>query len=276
MLYIRKSPPSKEAADNISRVKTERKYLLDRQDPQAARRAFDSLDKSKIRKSLIREQHGLCGYCMRRIGDAGSTTIEHRAPVDKNLDRVLDYENMIGVCDGGRTADKEDWPEGRHILCCDASKGDREITIDPYDKNHMDKIRYSEKGRIYTYPEDKVLERDINDVLHLNGLDGLDTSTGLLRARREAYRSYVRGMRRQGGKVSRAYIEGRIKAIESQEIYPAFAGVILFFLKRKLRELTQKEERQAYKSKIEFEEQLREKIRGEEIPPSPCGEAEGV
>ena len=173
---------------------------------------------------------------MRRIEDTSGTTIDHWKPIEKNVDGALDYGNMLGVCDGGRTTDKGSWPDGRHILCCDAAKGDREITINPYNESHMDKIRYSEDGTIYTHPKDEILDGDINDVLHLNGENGLDTSTRLLHGRRETYRSYFNEMKRQGNKISRAYIEKRIKAIESKDEYPEFAGVILYLLKRQLRQ----------------------------------------
>lgn len=143
---------------------------------------------------------------------------------------------MLGVCDGGSKVKEEDLEDGRRILCCDAAKGNQEIKISPYNKGQMDKIRYHEDGTIYTHPKDEILEKDINDVLHLNGENGLDTSTRLLRGRKEAYRSYFNEMKRQGKNISRAYIERRIRTIESKDEYPAFAGVILYLLNRKLRE----------------------------------------
>ena len=236
MLYIKKSQPSKEAVNEINRVRREQKALLEKRDHQIARKAFDCLDKSLIRECLIKEQHGLCGYCMRRIENDATTTIEHWEPIERNVDGVLDYGNMLGVCDGGSKVKEADIEDGRRILCCDAAKGNQEITISPYNKDHMDKIRYHEDGTIYTHPRDEILERDINDVLHLNGENGLDTSTRLLHGRRETYRSYFNEMKRHGNKISRAYIEKRIKAIKSKDEYPAFAGVILYLLKRKLRE----------------------------------------
>ena len=236
MLYIKKSQPSKEAVNEINRVRREQKALLEKRDHQIARKAFDCLDKSLIRECLIKEQHGLCGYCMRRIENDATTTIEHWEPIERNVDGVLDYGNMLGVCDGGSKVKEADLEDGRRILCCDAAKGNQEITISPYNKSHMDKIRYREDGRICTHPRDEILERDINDILHLNGENGLDTSTRLLRGRREAYRSYFDEMRRKGKNISRAYIERRIRAIKSKDEYPAFAGVILYLLKRKLRE----------------------------------------
>lgn len=66
MLYIRKEPPSPEVAQEISRVKRDVQWKQSGQTDSAyARTAFNLLDKSIIRKQLLREQHGLCAYCMR-------------------------------------------------------------------------------------------------------------------------------------------------------------------------------------------------------------------
>ena len=71
MLYIKKEPPSPEVAQEISRVKRDAQWRQSEQaDSANARIAFDLLDKSIIRKQLIKEQHGLCAYCMRRINDS--------------------------------------------------------------------------------------------------------------------------------------------------------------------------------------------------------------
>lgn len=56
----------------------------------------------------------------------------------------------------------------------------------------MDKIAYDSEGKIYTKPKDEDMERDINEVLLLNGIrkkDGtvIDTSTELLKGRKDAY-----------------------------------------------------------------------------------------
>jgi hypothetical protein len=59
MLYIKKIRAAKEVIDEINRVKREQKSLLDKRDHQSARTAFNCLDKTVIRDSLIREQHGL-------------------------------------------------------------------------------------------------------------------------------------------------------------------------------------------------------------------------
>ena len=97
MLYIKKIRASKEVVDEINRVKREQKSLFDKRDPQSARIAFNCLDKTVIRDSLIREQHGLCAYCMRRIENNSDMTIEHWQSIEQNVDGAMDYENMLGV-----------------------------------------------------------------------------------------------------------------------------------------------------------------------------------
>lgn len=236
MLYIDKKQTPQEVGNEISRVKREQKSLINRHETQSARTVFDCLNKNIIRNSLVKEQHGLCAYCMKRIDNSLATTIDHWQPIGANLSGALDYKNMFAVCDGGRKVDSDG---NNHVLCCDASKGNKEITINPCNLEHMKKIRYSDDGRIYTYPEDKILEHDINDILNLNGLNGLDTGTRLVKGRREAYRSYAKFIQKliREKQLSKSVLDKKIKSIESQEIYEEFAGVILYFLKRKLHQM---------------------------------------
>ena len=161
MIYIQKLQPSQDILDNLNEAK--RNFKI--QSSEDAKIAFDSLAKDLIRESLIKEQHGLCAYCMRRIIIEGrdkvpTVTIEHYQPKSEYFDLVLDYKNMLAVCSGGRDRN------GKKNLCCDASKGDKEIKISPYNRNDMEKIRYKTDGTIYTYPEDTDLEHDINEILN--------------------------------------------------------------------------------------------------------------
>lgn len=236
VLYIKKIF-SKEVNDEISRVKREQKSLLEKNETKSAREAFEHLNKSVIRENLVKEQHGLCAYCMRRIDDSPATKIEHWQSIEKNPEGAIDYENMLGTCDGGQKIDEAD--NKRHILCCDTSKGSKKITINPLNFSQMQKIRYDENGKIYTYPRDKTLEKDMNEILHLNGKNNLDTSTQLVRNRREAYRSFKNFIEKNGknGKLNRSFIEKKIKKLESQEIYDEFVGVTLYLLKRKLKQI---------------------------------------
>lgn len=98
----------------------------------AVSQEFDLLPKEEIRQSLLEEQRYLCAYCMKRIKNDGlHITIEHWEPLSVNKDKALEYDNMLAVCDGGRKADLTG--NVQRILCCDASKDEKEIAIDPTD-----------------------------------------------------------------------------------------------------------------------------------------------
>ena len=229
MLYIKKEPPSPEVAQEISRVERDVQWKqVTHPNSVLARMAFDQLDKSIIRKQLIREQHGLCAYCMRRIEDhenKTNTIIDHWIPVDEDSSQALNYSNMIGSCEGGRRDDV-----ASRVLHCDASKENRVITISPYNKEQMDKIRYDKNGRVYTRPEDKILEHDLNQKLHLND------ATNLVYGRAQTYRNFVifiRGLDKKGKPINTA-IRKKLEEISSAEEYIEYAGVWLYFLKRKL------------------------------------------
>ena len=241
MIYIQKRHASPEVAAEIRRVKEDTKWdNIDHTNHELVRGAFDQLNKEIIRKQLLQEQKGLCAYCMRRIRDDAlqSVVIEHWRPITEDGDAALEYENMMACCDGGSRVDADP-----HILCCDASKGNHSITISPYNKSHMDRIRYDKDGIIRIYPESAELTRDINEVLKLNGeIDEKgnvihDTATRLLYGRRQVYKhfeDYIKRLAKQG-KAIKPTVQQRIEQINQADQYVEYAGVWLYFLKRKLK-----------------------------------------
>ena len=170
-------------------------------------------------------------------------TIEHYTPVQGHKESIIDYNNMLGCCKGGST----DAADERRMLCCDAAKGNRELYINPMDKTQMDRIRYRKDGRIYVDSEDKRLQDDIDYVLCLNGkLDKnrkllYDTSTQIVKGRRDAYRGFEQFMKaiekKHGKNEERIQIllKKRIREIEGLDEYPEYAGVTLYFLRRRVR-----------------------------------------
>lgn len=244
MLYINKNGMPLKMKTEVSRIKSSDAWKkIKHEDTDAVRACFESLPKKEIRSSLIQEQKGLCAYCMRKlINDGKHTSIEHWFPLSKDSELALSYGNMMGVCDGGRA-----WKgSGRRILSCDANKSDEEaITINPYNRYHMSKIAYKSDGTIYTEPFDKALEDDINNTLALNGkLDSQgrmvsDTTTELVRGRRDAFRSCKQFFRSldKAGKCTSSMIEKRISEIKNAEYMPEYAGVILFVLEKKRNQL---------------------------------------
>lgn len=168
MLYIEKEGlPNDINRKIIELSKSEEWKSIGEDDTTAIRNAFDNdFPKNEVKEILLHEQHGICAYCMRRIRMDNHSRVEHLVPLSRNKDMAIDYNNMLGVCDGGEkvTGDKG------HILCCDAHKKEIEITISPLNRSQMDKIAYDSKGKIFTKPKDEDMERDINEVLLLNGI----------------------------------------------------------------------------------------------------------
>lgn len=136
MLYIEKEGlPNDINRKIIELSKSEEWKNISEDDATAIRNAFDNdFPKNEVKEILLHEQHGICAYCMRRIRMDNHSRVEHLVPLSRNKDKAIDYNNMLGVCDGGEKAigDKG------HILCCDAHKKETEITISPLNKVQMD------------------------------------------------------------------------------------------------------------------------------------------
>ena len=238
MILINKQKPSAQILENIRQVKSDIGFGVDKsKQVRTMRTAFNQLDKDAIRSQLLREQKGICAYCMRRIHNNEHTVIEHLKPIDGFSDEALSYDNMVACCDGGSNLAVKP-----HTLCCDASKGNTEITISPYNTEHMEKIRYDRKGRIYIYPEDRILSNDINRALKLNGEidnDGTfinDTATRLVYGRRQAYRNYevfIKGLTKKKKNIKNALLKKEHEILSAKE-YPEYAGVWLYFIRKKL------------------------------------------
>lgn len=85
--------------------------------------ALQAADKKVIREELVREQRGLCAYCMRRIHEnptpADATKIEHIIPQSHRA-TVFDWNNLVACCNGN---------QGRPVSeqTCDTRKGGRHL-----------------------------------------------------------------------------------------------------------------------------------------------------
>ena len=250
MMYIKKKTPPQAVRKAVAAIKRSQDWKsIPEDDTKAIRDQFDLLPKSEIRDALLEEQHYICAYCMKRIRNSDGfemvhMTIEHFVPLSKDKERALDYNNYLGVCMGGKDVDG---PSDR-LLCCDASKGNEEgLTVNPLDESMMEYIAYKSDGTIYCLETAGDLTEQINDdlnkVLLLNGKLGQDTATGLVKGRRDAYLQ-ARGIYERLAKKDRltsAQISKKIREIEQMEKYPEFVGTILFFLKRKYKQLVRHE-----------------------------------
>ena len=119
-------------------------------------------DKAALRRALVREQRGLCCYCMDRIGvDATDTKIEHWRCQRRHPKRELDYRNLLAACRGGEGRRGRD----QH---CDTKKGDRDLRWNPADPAHHieTRLRYEADGAIRS--DDSEFNDQIEQVLNLN------------------------------------------------------------------------------------------------------------
>ncbi len=243
MIYIEKSYAPKAIQEQVIKIKAMDSWKkLEGSDTSGKRIHFDRLDKQILRDALIKEQHGLCAYCMRKITNDNSTTIEHFRSLSTDVDKngALDYHNMLGVCDGGRKVGVK-----KEALCCDAAKGDSDITIDPLNKDIMSKIGYTKDGFIKVLDGNKDLENDVNMILHLNGERNAkgefirDSATQLVAGRKAAYEACVKYMQDQGKKYHGLRfantLQKKIESLEKAETYDEYVGIKIYFLKKRLR-----------------------------------------
>lgn len=188
---------------------------------------YNSLDgeiKNKIKNALIYEQSGLCAYCMMRITENNST-IEHYIPQNGafgNNSLSLNYRNLLAVCDESRNAQHCN----KH---CDVSKGDKLLHINPCDKSHIEKICYTNDGKIYS--EDTDFNNDLNDILNLN-LQKLKNN------RRTAYMTYFKELNsRRSGNWTKEYIQKALDNCLSSELKQPYIGIIIYMLNKRLKSI---------------------------------------
>ena len=117
--------------------------------------------KDDLRRALVREQRGLCCYCMGRIRNGPTTMkIEHWRCRAHHASEQLNYRNLLGACIGGHG-------QPAHLEHCDTRKGDRDLQWNPADPLHHieTRVRYELDGSIHA--DDADFDDQINDVLNL-------------------------------------------------------------------------------------------------------------
>lgn len=242
MLYIAKEGLPDDINGRIIELRKSDEWKSIREDDtDAIRRVFDTeFPKNEVKEILLREQHGICAYCMKRIRMDSHSRVEHLVPLSKDKEKAIDYMNMLGVCDGGEKATGD---QG-HILCCDAHKKETEMKLSPLNKFQMDKIAYDKEGRIFTEPKDAEMETAINDVLLLNGIQKKggtvrDTSTELIKGRRDAYERARRMMNTLNakGKCTSAVIKKLMDELYNSDEREEFVGVKLYYFRKKYNSL---------------------------------------
>ena len=119
--------------------------------------------KDELRRALVKEQAGLCCYCLGRITpDAKGMKIEHWASQEGHSHRQLDYGNLLGACLGGEGSPRSQ----QH---CDTAKGNQDLSIHPADprRSCSELFTYLPNGKLKAMGGDARVEKDIG-ILALN------------------------------------------------------------------------------------------------------------
>jgi uncharacterized protein (TIGR02646 family) len=119
-------------------------------------------DKDGLRTALVRDQRGLCCYCMTRVEATGTgMKIEHWRCQSRHAELELAYSNLLAACLGGHGQ-----PEDKQH--CDTRKGERDLKFNPADPAHRieQRIRFESDGTIASGDVD--FDAQLNDVLNLN------------------------------------------------------------------------------------------------------------
>lgn len=128
-----------------------------------------------LRESLIKEQGGICCYCMKKI-DVNSSHIEHFFPKEHFQNVDLSYDNLFASCNG----------EGSNVIYdeyCGHRKGNwwRQDMISPSDIEVEKVFKYLPNGKISSV-NGRTTSNIAQEMINNLGLD----SFHLERSRREA------------------------------------------------------------------------------------------
>jgi uncharacterized protein (TIGR02646 family) len=118
--------------------------------------------KDVLRAFLLKEQRGLCCYCLSRISaDGQKMKIAHWHSQTKHPGEQLDYANLLAACKGNEG-------QPRKQQHCDTMQGDRDLSRNPANPTHHveDLIRFEGDGRVTS--TDQEFDAEINDILNLN------------------------------------------------------------------------------------------------------------
>ena len=122
----------------------------------------DYRPKDDLRETLVREQRGLCCFCMGRITPSiGGMKIAHWRSQTGHPAEQLVYGNLLGACKGG----EGQRPEAQH---CDTRQGNRDLSRNPAHPAHRvgELAKYLGDGSITA--DDTDFERDLTEILGLN------------------------------------------------------------------------------------------------------------
>jgi uncharacterized protein (TIGR02646 family) len=181
-------------------------------------------DKDTLRACLVREQRGLCCYCLSPIRpEWDAMKIEHWHSQANHPAEQLDYTNILGACVGNQRASGK-------FQHCDTRKGDRDISRNPANPDHRieDLIRFLGDGQIVS--TDPAFETEINEVLNLN-------LQSLMNKRKGVLDGFTKLLAKNGGTVLPRMLEKHLQRwngeLDNRDLRP-FCQVVIYYLRKKL------------------------------------------
>ncbi|MBO3457199.1 TIGR02646 family protein [Aetokthonos hydrillicola Thurmond2011] len=188
------------------------------------------VEKDELRVSLLTDQGHICCYCMQRIS-IDKMKIEHWQSQDNYEHLQLDYNNLLGACQGGEGSPN-------HLQHCDTKKGNTEITINPLDnhRNCEELIKYHGNGEIYS--EDVTINNELNEVLNLN----MQT---LVNNRKEVLEIVLQQLKIQHpkGNWTEAILNKKIQQWshkQNDRKYKPYCQIVIYYLKKKLSSISRR------------------------------------
>lgn len=189
--------------------------------PATEKYTFSDL-KDELRTALLKEQHHLCAYCMRRLQNfANKVRIEHIYPRSlcgqgSNMEYLkLDYNNLVACCQGKIGGEN----------CCDAKKANTPLSFTPVSPHGLEsRLSYSKNGEISGDCQN--LTKELNDTLGLN-------APLFLSNRKSVYDGYINFLKKI--KVTPSKIDRHINELSDTNNleWGEYVGVTLFWLKKK-------------------------------------------
>lgn len=183
----------------------------------------DYPDKTALRTHLVREQRGLCCYCLSRIrNEYRAMKIEHWHCREDYSGEQLDYSNLLGVCTGN---------EGKALReqHCDTRKRNKVLSRNPANPAHTVEavLRFEGGGRLVS--TDPVFDQEINGVLNLN--------LAFLRNNRKAVLDAFLGALPRAGEIKRSRLEDWLREWNGDSgagDLPEFCQVVVYWLRKRL------------------------------------------
>ena len=202
--------------------------------PEEAYERLQNPLKRIVRKALVREQGGLCAYCMCKIPPVQKEHVEElyihlehiipRNPEDgRDVGQGLDYNNLVATC-RGYVNDEKVSGKAQERLTCDAHKDNQEFKkINPLCEDTLESIYYTLDGKILS--DDVAVNKDLNEILNLNS-----PYSPLVSEREAALRSLIQELQAEdsSAEIWQSYLDAYLAETEKKTPY---VGILIWYLR---------------------------------------------